>query len=467
MNIRNTEKGITLVISIIVVSTLAIVGFSLSRLVAKEAGISSTVRESLKAVYVADSGIECARYWATQNIKYFPENGSPESGFEEIKCGDEIFDLDSLYQDDSYDFSFNINGSLAEVSVSRNRQDTDTLITDLTSVGYNLAEADSRVQAFREYRIEGSFDNSAGGAKDIMIGLDVSLSMDYSRESTYRDCTSHRDSDLECAIEASRKLIEALLGEDSDRRIGFVSATASVRCTDWQVGYGQSQRCYPYGSYGHVDAYQRLDLPLTNDSNIFLDLSSGLLRSGASFMVGNYRYENSNYQELAIFAMAELSGEEVVPRFEICDTRGTRITRCPDGGFPTYRTLPANVEGGNGRDRPDDEYPDAMIIIGDYALTSYTDTDWSRRYTPWSRNTTATPAFVEVLKEASDRGIEIFLVTVGTDDESMGRLTDELARLNLSPNLYTVSSYDALQNDIIDDVLADLVDSSVIPVTEQ
>jgi len=61
------NKGFTLFIAIIVMSTLLLITTGIVSLAARQSLISSAGRESQEAFYAADTGIECALYWDVQN----------------------------------------------------------------------------------------------------------------------------------------------------------------------------------------------------------------------------------------------------------------------------------------------------------------------------------------------------------------------------------------------------------------
>ncbi|MEN9649800.1 MAG: hypothetical protein RL094_767 [Candidatus Parcubacteria bacterium] len=64
---KQTTKGFTLFVSLIVTSVLLAVGFSIGNIVLKQLSLSSSGRESQVAFFAADSGAECAMYWDRKN----------------------------------------------------------------------------------------------------------------------------------------------------------------------------------------------------------------------------------------------------------------------------------------------------------------------------------------------------------------------------------------------------------------
>jgi hypothetical protein len=65
------EKGIALLITIILSGTLLLVATSIMNTALKQSFLSYASRESQYAFYAADSGIECAIYWDAKNPSGF------------------------------------------------------------------------------------------------------------------------------------------------------------------------------------------------------------------------------------------------------------------------------------------------------------------------------------------------------------------------------------------------------------
>jgi Tfp pilus assembly protein PilX len=68
---KNREKGIALLITIILTGTLLLVATSIMNTAVKQAFLSDAGRQSQYAFYAADSGAECALYWDVQNPSGF------------------------------------------------------------------------------------------------------------------------------------------------------------------------------------------------------------------------------------------------------------------------------------------------------------------------------------------------------------------------------------------------------------
>ena len=65
MNFKDTKKnnGFALLFSVLLASLLLTIGLSIFSVTLKELAISTTAQRSLHAIYAAESGRECAKYW--------------------------------------------------------------------------------------------------------------------------------------------------------------------------------------------------------------------------------------------------------------------------------------------------------------------------------------------------------------------------------------------------------------------
>lgn len=72
--IEKQEKGIALVITIILIGISLLVSLGVSDVLLKEFSFSLFSQKSSKAFYAADSGLECASYWDRQGIFLDPSD---------------------------------------------------------------------------------------------------------------------------------------------------------------------------------------------------------------------------------------------------------------------------------------------------------------------------------------------------------------------------------------------------------
>jgi Tfp pilus assembly protein PilX len=134
--IKKTQKGFTLLYSLLVISVVLMVTSSIFSILLKEMRLSAFGKASQIAYYAAETGGECALYWG--------QNGVEFDGSDSITCAGQPLTADS-------EFTINLGeGGCAVVSVED--QGTQTLIE---SRGYNICPgtgADAR-RAERGLRI--------------------------------------------------------------------------------------------------------------------------------------------------------------------------------------------------------------------------------------------------------------------------------------------------------------------------
>ncbi|MDB5266609.1 MAG: seg [Parcubacteria group bacterium] len=64
---RHNDRGITLLIAIIITGTLLLVALGIANISRKESILTSSARSSQLAFYAADTGVECALFWDVKN----------------------------------------------------------------------------------------------------------------------------------------------------------------------------------------------------------------------------------------------------------------------------------------------------------------------------------------------------------------------------------------------------------------
>ena len=214
----------------------------------------------------------------------------------------------------------------------------------IISRGYNTEFDQSsikKVQRFKEVNLIGPLPGNSG--LDVMISMDISGSMDGSRSGPPQPCNSSA-TDIDCAIEAVTSFSNALFDlNESEVKIGFSAFARGLRCRD----VGSSD-----GNCGD----ERLDIPMTTDRGVFDDFfrnKSNLADGPAGSAKNNYRgmyNQGSNYHATTVFSRAELVGKRVIPKSEQDPL-----------DFPVFGDL-----GSGSRDRPDEDYPDVYVLIGDF-----------------------------------------------------------------------------------------------------
>lgn len=481
------NKGIALLMTVVISFIVIAIGLSLSNIALRELDISITVREGMRATYAADAGIECARYWSTKNANYFSVE-RPDGDFRTIDCGGTTINLRSAWQNGgsnkaSYDnLVMPVNGSEALITVTRER-DNDERTARLVSAGYNRIVGNRQVTAFREYQIDDSL--AYGGAKDIMFAMDISNSIDNDQQRNGPPEPCDSGNGLDCAIEAIANSIDKLLGPDSDRITGFVAFDEGGRCVDVGTFFTSADRSTC------LIQDERIDVPMTSDKDLFVG-SGGILTSEENFRHNNYRRgwltDGSNFHFGSVFSLAELRGQKVVSRSDL----GCLESSCPDDSFPEYQTLPDLIPDGidgNGRDRPDDEYPDAFVLVGDFRVNGYHRHDWAIGF-----NTGNSRQFLaKTLKQMELEGIAIYLVIVDstlnndqtkhsfkwidqvvvdpTDSSGFSFYTNSDYQtkpgVGVQYKLYNAVTSKDLPNVLAGDLLNDLLGVAVVPIIEK
>lgn len=148
---KNTSRGFTLLLAVLVASILLALGFAIYNIAVKQIILSSAGRESQFAFYGADSGIECALY-----ADYHNDIFATTSSAAEVNCGEGTLPPDgagggvaTLTRDDSLlphtritTFTFSLGPALrnacATVVVDKTYDPAeDTLSTVIDSSGHN------------------------------------------------------------------------------------------------------------------------------------------------------------------------------------------------------------------------------------------------------------------------------------------------------------------------------------------
>jgi len=85
---KDTQKGFTLFIAVVISSLLLLVVLSISNIALQETILSGAGRESQLAFYAADSGVECALFWDYRNPGH--DHSAFLSPQQSITCGQAV-----------------------------------------------------------------------------------------------------------------------------------------------------------------------------------------------------------------------------------------------------------------------------------------------------------------------------------------------------------------------------------------
>lgn len=147
MNKRNLNQGFALFVAIGVASIILLVSVAMSNITLKQILIAQASKESQKAYYAADNGIECVLFWETVNPTAPGESAFDSSG-QEISCGTETFDVGGGSVS-NFTVTFNPFDTCAEVTVDKSGSQTV-----IESRGRNLCTGNSNRRVERGIRVQ-------------------------------------------------------------------------------------------------------------------------------------------------------------------------------------------------------------------------------------------------------------------------------------------------------------------------
>ncbi|MDP3935293.1 MAG: hypothetical protein Q8Q46_03710 [Candidatus Giovannonibacteria bacterium] len=120
------KRGVTLLLAVFISALALSIGLGIFTIIFGELGISGTFKESLEALYAADSGVECALFW---DIK---QQAFSTSTSHNINCAGNTATVGGSTLS-IFDLNFS-NSSCAHVRLQKT--DSETIIT---SLGENIA----------------------------------------------------------------------------------------------------------------------------------------------------------------------------------------------------------------------------------------------------------------------------------------------------------------------------------------
>ncbi|MBU0723241.1 pilus assembly PilX N-terminal domain-containing protein [Patescibacteria group bacterium] len=190
-HVKRTNRGIALLVSIIVASIVLIIGLGILNIATKEIVLSMFGKESGKAFYAADTGIECAMYWdikAPLGQYSFATSSNSEpskSETEVLSCAGQIFNPHSHPDFDGWDFikgptsatttlkfsawteeavigdgydALSVNNPCVEVTIEKYQEDIGgglfVVRTKINSIGYNNCDINKKYRSSRGIRVQ-------------------------------------------------------------------------------------------------------------------------------------------------------------------------------------------------------------------------------------------------------------------------------------------------------------------------
>lgn len=124
-------KGFILPLAVLILSIILSISFTVFALVFSSIQFSSLGRDSQKAFYAADGGVECALFWDIKHNAF-----STTSPLSSINCAEQDADVNTIAGISSFSLNFSI-GSCADVIIDKSSE-PDTVIR---SMGHNTCES--------------------------------------------------------------------------------------------------------------------------------------------------------------------------------------------------------------------------------------------------------------------------------------------------------------------------------------
>lgn len=109
---KSINKGFTLLLAVLITSIALGISFGLSAFVIRELNISIIGRESQKAVFASDSGVECALYWDLIKSAFATSTSS------QISCAGANYTVGGASGVSTFTLNF-ANGACAVVEVDK------------------------------------------------------------------------------------------------------------------------------------------------------------------------------------------------------------------------------------------------------------------------------------------------------------------------------------------------------------
>jgi hypothetical protein len=156
---NGVRRGFTLLLAVLLGSLLFSMGIAIANLTLKELTLSSAARESEKAFYAADSGIECALFWDRRESDVFPTKEGVATPRSDITCRTLVpltFDeMTKTAATTTFFLSFPLSPQCAYVTVGKvARQGKNPELTVIESRGRNECGAgDNPARVERALRV--------------------------------------------------------------------------------------------------------------------------------------------------------------------------------------------------------------------------------------------------------------------------------------------------------------------------
>lgn len=159
MTRQSRKRGFTILFAVLIGSILLAVGLAIFDITVRELRLSSIARESQIAIYAADSGAECALYWALPSQGRVTFSTSSPITFD---CNGQILptDVDGLTiggrgygATSTVQVAYGEGCAEIELAVHLLNPETQQVRTIINSRGYNVCEESDPRRVEREFRI--------------------------------------------------------------------------------------------------------------------------------------------------------------------------------------------------------------------------------------------------------------------------------------------------------------------------
>lgn len=149
MGKRYNNTGFTLLLAVLVSSIILTISMGFSVFVLRELTISLLGRESQKAVFASDSGVECVLYWDFVHGIYSESAFDTASAQHVINCAGGSYTVGG--PSGISNFTMNLsNGACAQLKVDKITSSPNTIVE---SKGYNKCSVGSPNRVERAFRV--------------------------------------------------------------------------------------------------------------------------------------------------------------------------------------------------------------------------------------------------------------------------------------------------------------------------
>lgn len=369
---RSASRGVSLLVVMLVGSVLVLAATSLAGVAKRVLQSSASYQESLQSSYGAEDVFNCVDWWIQNGLH---KHDSFDKGMSVI-CVDKTYTFkedpvgnkeDGLYEEDialnvsTSTFTVKtVNGGIIEVEVVRNLMDTTIFDGKVILHAYNVGDTSPRnAERLRVYTVKQSPFTGA----DIVFLIDRSGSIDGNRSSV---TTSDEWGQLLTAV---GKAVHLIADELPSPKVSYVTFGTETTDIGKQVLSGECGGTPPptdCASYRKPD----VSLTLAKKGTVIGDLISSLGTDYIPMNITTTPSETNLSLGLAI-AGSELMGkfypskDSLAPgAFELRVATWGTVAKVMDplSTSPTFASLPSQASL---EDRPDNEFPDFIVLITD------------------------------------------------------------------------------------------------------